>query len=481
MKLFLFTLALFSAEVFGFDAKPLDELVQKNCALQSPPVVCKGRMGEIRKDLTVEKLIEKSPKLEIDSQIDVVLARDPQTMISNYYCVARLNGLIPRKGFDLELFAYAVRGLTFGPTTEKTYAKWLGSVAAKDCKFVLVKESLSPWPVTFKKPYTIVLNPVAMLDEGADENFFAMTAQTYNHERLHVLYAVEKAEKKILKFWDSLTKAQQAQFKSEHSSYDFKDKSILAREFFSYTFETHPEKGAEFLQGKYKPASYTALMADLCTFCVRNDEALLEKMKALAALSPKELVSKVESEGVKVLILSSGRKNPSPLFNWSKERADKGEMKQITKESGAMGETLCKGDKLESADRITIVLATDSPYSTLLHEYLHVQQIQRDGSWCAIAKRLWSKPERTPFEQRMSHDREWDGRMMLWKLMETPHITLEDRIMLVDGFIREADARPYDPEAAAFVKNEDLNAKRDLMVREYLKLVAPVTKDAPEN
>lgn len=206
-----------------------------------------------------------------------------------------------------------------------------------------------------------------------------------------------------------------------------------------------------------------------CQFCIAGNKNFAEQIKTLSQLPPKDLLAKIEANNIKVLILSSGRKNPSKLFYWGQVRQDKGELNQISKIEGAMGKTLCTGERPESKEGPTIILASDSPYSTLVHEYVHSMQIKEDLSWCPVSKRLWTdKP--TDAETRMVRDREWDVRLVLWDLLKSPQMNIEDQIIVTEGIIREAEARKnFDPTANKFLTDNNIQSYFLQKVEEYKK------------
>lgn len=456
----------------AFETQALDGLMLNTCSSTSPFSTCQTRINEIRQGFDSSKLLSGAPKLDIDAKTQVVIVSDSKKMVSDYYCLAQFNELIPKVDFEPDIFAYAVRGFSFSKKSQKPYTKWLLTSASKECRNQLSKIGLEPSPIKMDRPYQIVLNPVTFVEAGAEDQFFASARTAYNHERLHAIFSEEKAESKTIKFWMKLSKGQQEQFTLEHPSYNFKSKKILAREFFSYLFESDPAKAYKFLKGKYDRTSYVDMQKDLCNFCVRRALQNIEMAKTLAQLEAKDLLARVEKEEIKVLILSSGRKNPSPLFNWGKVRVDQGELNQITKLEGSMGKTLCRGEKPESSEKTTIILAADSPYSTLIHEYLHVLQIRRDGSWCPVSKRLWGAEKISPLEQRMIRDREWDVRLVLWNLLDAPHMNVEDRLIVTEGLLNEASLRKtFDPSAIVFIEKNQLKEKLDNAVKEYMEIL----------
>jgi hypothetical protein len=456
----------------GIDAQALDELMVKNCSAVSPEAACKTKLNEIRQGLDWTALSARAPKLPIDAKIQVRLVNDPKEMVANYYCLSRFAGLIPEKGFEADLFAYAVQAVSFEKVSEKPYRQWLSSPPGKRCLKEIAALKIENKVADLQLPYLIVLNPIAFLESGADDDFASAAVRATNYERLHAVFTEERAEEKVLALWNILTPGEQQQFKSEHPDAAEKDKTVLAREFFSTTFEQSPQKAYDWLQGKLDQLSFEQLQKELCLFCIAGRSDILSTAKELSQLPAQDLLARIEKDGVKVLILSSGRKNPSPLFTWGKVRIDNGVLNQITKYEGAMGKTLCPGERSEAKDGTTIILAADSPFSTLVHEYLHVLQIRRDPSWCLVSKRLWNKENVSALENRMIRDREWDVRLVLWEVLKSPQMTVEDRLIVTDGLLNEGAARKsFDPAAATFIEKNDLKARREKEAKDYLSIL----------
>lgn len=491
MNKILRVLAFFTFLPFSFstavsenlmDSSMLDSLMLKNCRLISSNESCQKTWQEIQKGILSDNILSKAPSMKLDSMTQTLMASSASDLIKNYYCRAQFNNLIPDTDFDSSLFGYSVKGLSFSTENEKSYKRWLKSKASKKCKNEIATslgktQHISENKSDSKFKYTVVLNPIAHLENGSDEGFQSSLVTTYNHERLHHLFSESNAEGKVFRLWNQLTKGQQEQFKNEHSSYDFKNKKVLAREFFSYLFENSPDKAEEFLNGTWAKKTFSDIQQILCRFCISQDKSAVEQAKDLAKLNPKDLIAAIEKAGVKILILASSRKNPSPLFNWGQIRIDKGELNQITKHEAAMGKTLCQGEKPESKDQVTIILAADSPFSTLIHEYLHTLQIQRDPSWCPVSKQLWGKEKITAQENRMIRDREWDVRLVLWELIEAANMTVEDRLIISDGLIAESlQRKSYHPESEEFVEKNNLQTTRKKAITEYLLLLGKSEK-----
>lgn len=449
--------------------KQLDEFIIKTCSLQSKEENCLDKIAIIRKGLITEELLKQAPTLSIDSTIQTTLINDPTSFISKYYCLAIFNDVVSMKQVPADIFPYVIYGFSFNTKSLDSYSKWLKSKKAGPCVNALKELGLSPSSITGEKRSSIILNPITFLENGTKEAFLDLAIRNYNHERLHAIYASENAKTKVAKLWKSLTKGEQEQFKSEHLHYNFTNKDILYREFFSFTFESAPEEAYTFLSNTL---TYAQIKKSTCKSCLADNDDFKNKMQTWARLSPKDLLAKLEEEKIKVLILSSGRKNPSALFYWGKIREDKGELNQISAIEGAMGKTLCKGEKPESQDATTIVLASDSPYSTLIHEYIHVMQIKNDISWCPVSKRLWTDKPSTS-EIRMIRDREWDARLVLWNLLASPQMNVEDQIIVTEGILRESEGRKnFDPTAARFLTDNKIQSYFLQKIEEYKKALA---------
>lgn len=470
--MFLFSILLYVIS-FSFaethpalNASQLDQMIIKACSQQSDETNCKNKMAETRNGISPEVLLSKAPKLPIDSEINLTIVNDPAAFTSQYYCLAIYNGIITTKEVEPDVFPYVVYGFSFGEHSIVGFNKWLTTKASKKCTDKT--KTVLPIKVSNGKKISIVLNPITFMENGTGEEFLDLAAKIYNHERLHAIFATTKAKFKVAALWKSMSKGEQKQFKSEHPNYQFKLNDILYRELFSYTFDSAPQKAYDFISVKEK-MSYAQLKKTICEWCIAGQKETLEKVKALSLLSPEDLLTKLEDEKIKVLILSSGRKNPSKLFYWGQVRTDSGELTQISKIEGAMGKTLCKDERPEAKESTTIILASDSPYSTLIHEYLHVLQIRRDSSWCPVSKRLWTDPPLAS-ESRMIRDREWDVRLVLWELLSSPQMNVEDQIIISEGLLREGQARKsFDSSATTFLSDKNVQTFFSQKVHDYQK------------
>jgi hypothetical protein len=447
-------------------------MMVENCRNLSSEESCAKRLSEIQSGMSLEKLVPQFDASKIGTDVKIEIISNPSQFISNYYCFVEFLNLQTSKDFEPDLFAYATNGFSFNKSEVQKYNKWLNSNKAKNCKLNLSKIKIKPTKIKSTHSKIIVLNPISFFEFGADEEFYIKALHTFNHERLHILFSTQKASNKIEKLWKELTAGEKDRFIAEHGSYNFKNNSILYREFFSYTFENDYDKALALLSGDLKFTSYQHLLTQLCSFCLRENTETVKTFTEISQLAPEKLLSYVEKDQVKVLILSSGRKNPSKLFNWGQVRVDPGQLSQISKIEGSMGKTICKGERPEAKDGITIILAEDSPYLTLVHEYMHVLQIRKDKSWCASSKLLWDLKEVPPSLQRMVRDREWDVRLILWNLLSSPQLTVEDRLLVADGTFNEINARKdFDPDAVTFLEKNDVKAKRLSLINEYFQFV----------
>lgn len=446
----------------------LDQMILENCKIQSATSACEAKMKAVAEGLAASELVGEAPKLEIDTKLELTIVNSPTQMIENYYCLAVYNGLIQSSNFEPDIFAYAVRGFSYSKKSLAEFTGWLKGPDSASCRKILKGLGLEPKVQQIKNVYNVVLNPVAFLEFGAEGDFRAIAVNTYNHERLHAWYADSKFKAKVRKLWNRLSGAEQEEFKKEHPGYNYLNADVTHREFFSYSFEQQPQKAGELLAGKFDKINLYQLQQELCLFCVKENLEVRQEVQQLAQMKPEELLRKIESEKVKVIILASNRKASASLFSWGKVRTDPGVLNQISKIEGAMGKTLCAGEKPESKDGIAIVLAADSPYSTLLHEYLHVLQIQKDPTWCVTSKQLWTRTKVTQLELRMIRDREWDVRRILWELIKTPNMNIEDRLLITDGLFSEIEARKFfDSEALKFSDKNKIKDLRGELIKEY--------------
>lgn len=207
-----------------------------------------------------------------------------------------------------------------------------------------------------------------------------------------------------------------------------------------------------------------------CKFCISENKAIVTEARKFLELAPSDQLVKIEKEGVKVFILKSDKENTVPFFQWKKIRVDQGKLTDISKLEGSLGKTLCKGEKPIAQNEYTIVLNSDAPMSTLLHEYLHVKQIINDKSWCQTSKRLWETQIPDPRDIKIVRDHEWDVRQILWQLRDHKSFNVEDHIVIAEGMLKESEMRKeYDPDAQKIIKDEKVNIYLTEQIEEYKK------------
>jgi hypothetical protein len=212
------------------------------------------------------------------------------------------------------------------------------------------------------------------------------------------------------------------------------------------------------------------IKAETCHWCIANDDSLQSTLESFLNLSPVEQIKNLENKKIKVKILNSNRKSNSSLFQWSKVRLDSGNLQDISKHEGSLGKTLCIGEKDVSKDTLTIILSSDSPRSTLFHEYLHSIQINKDLSWCEVSKKLWGENSPSEDTLKIVRNHEWDVRLILWKYRNHKSFNIEDRIVIAEGLINEAKLRKsFDQEAEVFVIKNKVADFLNENIQAYIK------------
>ncbi|NUM87971.1 MAG: hypothetical protein HUU37_02090 [Bdellovibrionales bacterium] len=194
-----------------------------------------------------------------------------------------------------------------------------------------------------------------------------------------------------------------------------------------------------------------------CAWCTEGDEAVAKELRRLGGLPPADILREVRAQGACVEILDSGRKAPGG-FHWGKVEATQGKLSDVTQHKALMGKTLCRGEHEKAKDCATILVASDAPFSTLLHEWLHFQQTKKAGTVCATSKPLWKRAP-SEMEKNLLGDFEWDVLMVLWENRSRLPLGVEDRITVASEILEQAEKRRgRHPDAAAWVKREDVRA-----------------------
>jgi hypothetical protein len=169
--------------------------------------------------------------------------------------------------------------------------------------------------------------------------------------------------------------------------------------------------------------------APLLSLKVLTDEQVTE-IETIATLPIEKQIGHIKKK-VPLELLSTTRKGGKHYFD-SIGPAQKS-IEQITNIEGLYGKAVCpKADDLEK-----IYIAEDAPPATLLHEYVHHLQMQKEKRWCSLDGRVLDPDEKR--EQALLYHRfEFEVLKTIWDLKEKPHYNFEDRIILIEGLSREA-------------------------------------------
>lgn len=182
-------------------------------------------------------------------------------------------------------------------------------------------------------------------------------------------------------------------------------------------------------------SAFSGDKTESCTWCIQNNSA------------------------VRTELLSLAKKEPS------------GDLKSVTGISALTGKTLCK-DELEIAKGCTtIILASDAPKVTLLHELLHVHQIEKENGWCEISKKLWKQKPDAAAEKEI-RNREWDVYKFLWENRNELQLNIEDKVSIADGLIQEAHTRKsFDKNAPRYLVEQKVPAALTGYIADYMKVL----------
>ena len=186
-------------------------------------------------------------------------------------------------------------------------------------------------------------------------------------------------------------------------------------------------------------------------------------------MKPQDQLKFIREKGVCIKILESDRKVPKGFFVWGEIEKPTGKLSEITSQKGLMGKTLCQGEHSLAKNCATIVLASDAPRSTLLHEFLHHRQIEKDPSWCPLSKTLW---QRTPSkdEQKLIRDKEWDVHKALWDNRKQLNFQIEDQVTVASETLEEAQVRKnFDPDAEKYTQTSNLLLELNSAISQYKK------------
>ncbi|MBT4762731.1 MAG: hypothetical protein HOO06_13620 [Bdellovibrionaceae bacterium] len=209
-----------------------------------------------------------------------------------------------------------------------------------------------------------------------------------------------------------------------------------------------------------------------CSWCIHDNTSLATKITRLSKLKPVQMLSAIRKDNVCIKILKSERNVPDQVFTWGSIEAPKTNLSEISGIKNIMGKTLCKKEHAASENCTTIIIANDAPKSTLIHEYLHVQQIRKDPKWCAFSKALWSKNEVSPDEIKKLYNKEWDVLKFLWLNRDQLSLDVQDKVTISAELIEQAKKRAYfDPSATELIRKEQVAAYLSREIVQYKKLL----------
>lgn len=198
--------------------------------------------------------------------------------------------------------------------------------------------------------------------------------------------------------------------------------------------------------------------ANECSWCVSTKPEIIREIQELATKEPAAQLKSLRDKGLCINILDSDRKVPKKgFFIWADIEKPTGSLTDVTKLKNLMGKTLCQGEHKMSKKCPTIVLASDAPQSSLLHEYLHYKQILGDKTWCPLSEKLWKRTP-TAEEEKIIRDREWDVHKALFENRKELKFNTEDEVTVISETLEEAQARQsYDKGAIDYVKKNKLS------------------------
>lgn len=206
-----------------------------------------------------------------------------------------------------------------------------------------------------------------------------------------------------------------------------------------------------------------------CTWCVSESTSIKKNVVALAHMAPKKLLAEIRKRNICVKVLNSNRVVPKGTFAWGQvEKADL-PIETASKITGLMGKTFCKGEHEISAQCPMLIVASDAPFSTLLHEYLHYLQSEQDPSWCPRSKAMWHRST-TSEDWKEIRDKEWDVHRFLWDNKNQMNLALDDRIAIASETLNEAEVRKnFDSDAAVYVEKNKIKAELIKDMSQYSK------------
>ncbi len=192
-------------------------------------------------------------KLPIDKKLNLKVVKDQLELTSDLYCYYIFNNLITYKTLPANMFALSIKGASLSQKSIYEYLNWLKTNKGESCTKYL-SEDLGIVPSNLikdllkNKKYLVYINPLTILGDGANNKFSKSINVTYNHERLHLIFAESKAIRDaVKKKWNLLGDKKKNIFLNKHKGYNFSDPKIIYREYFSYGYEANPLKYRELL------------------------------------------------------------------------------------------------------------------------------------------------------------------------------------------------------------------------------------------
>jgi len=200
------------------------------------------------KSLTFNEIAKRFnvPPLGIDHKTVFFEAENPKSLINRTYCYFIYQKVIRFESLPIDQFPFSVMGASMASKTFEEYKLWLsssknGKLCTKIVKLFTGQEP-SPPNLPHGIAFMLVINPIGALTGGIP-SLKDNLALDINHERLHAIFADNTVVKgKIKEEWNNLSKEEQEQFKTTHTSYDFKNEETLLKEYFSYTRQNNPRQ-----------------------------------------------------------------------------------------------------------------------------------------------------------------------------------------------------------------------------------------------
>ena len=180
----------------------------------------------------------KGLKERLQPFVEIQVFQDSNEFKTKLYCYYIFQNVVDPTVITPKLFAEFVKGGSLSNKFQSDYVNWLKTEKGTLCRKITGASSLK----LSAKDYSIFLNANAIENEGQKRQ------TALDHELLHIVFAKYKKHRgKISALWNNLTEKQKRMFKEKHPGYNFTNKKILQREYFSYQFQDRPLDGLELL------------------------------------------------------------------------------------------------------------------------------------------------------------------------------------------------------------------------------------------